>query len=253
MEDRIQKDNKKALPKFMAVIVTAALIGGVLGFLASLAAHGARVEAIPQLLTDFLRAVAPYLIPAIWIPVILIQFLMEKKVRAMLSSWDGEDEDIPEQIDRKLDILLTVHNVAMGLGYLAFSIEPTLGLSGGPMSDAAMFLEFIVMMAVIVYVQKRTVDLSRTLNPEKQGSVFDMKFCEKWNNSCDEAEKKIQGEASFKTFLIMNRLLISAWAVLFFLNMLFPIGFMAFFLVLGIWIAMQLIFNLTAMKLSRHK
>lgn len=248
MEETIKKDNKKALPKFLAIFLASALAGGLIGGFTCMAADGRVITQIPQMLTAFLKATVLYIIPVVWIPVILVQIFTEKRARAMMASWDGEDDQIPEQVDHMLDVLLTVHSAAMGLGYLAFSVDFVLQVSG-----LVMLAEFFAMLVVLMYVQKRTIDFSRTLNPEKKGSVFDMKFCKKWHDSCDEAEKKLQGEAGFKTFMVMNRLCIAAWAVLFFLNILFHIGLLPFFLVMGLWITAQLVYNITAMKLSRHQ
>lgn len=251
MEDTIKKDNKKALPKFLIIIFTAGLVGGILGSLASMASDGAVIQAIPRIFKEFLKSTALYVIPVIGIPVILLQIFVEKKARVMMDSWDGEDDEIPEQIDHKLDLLLMIHGLAWGISYLAFSAGAVLLDKGVQM--AFMLMEFFIIMAALMYMQKRTIDFSRRMNPEKQGSVFDMKFCEKWNSSCDEAEKKLMGEAGLRTFMIMNRLLVILWAVLFILNILLPVGLLPFFLVIGIWITMQMIYHIVVMKLSRRR
>ena len=48
---------------------------------------------------------------------------------------------------------------------------------------------FLASVAVLVVLQQKIVDLERRINPEKRGSVYDMKFQKTWMDSCDEAER----------------------------------------------------------------
>ena len=50
------------------------------------------------------------------------------------------------------------------------------------------------MIALIVFIagnflrmklQQMTVDFQKIMNPEKQGSVYDLRFQKKWEESCD--------------------------------------------------------------------
>ena len=43
---------------------------------------------------------------------------------------------------------------------------------------------FLASVAVLVVLQQKIVDLERRINPEKRGSVYDMKFQKTWMDSC---------------------------------------------------------------------
>ena len=73
-------------------------------------------------------------------------------------------------------------------------------------------------------LQSRVVDLTRRLNPEKQGSVYDIRFREKWLASCDEAERLRIGQASYAAFQAGSRASLLVWVAALVLNALLPIG-----------------------------
>ena len=59
---------------------------------------------------------------------------------------------------------------------------------------------FLIAMACIILLQQKVVDLTRSINPEKKGSVYDLKFQKIWFTSCDEAERAQIGQASFQAY-----------------------------------------------------
>ena len=60
----------------------------------------------------------------------------------------------------------------------------------------ALFLVSVVM--IWWCTSRRWWTLTRRINPEKQGSVYDTKFFEKWVDSCDESEQRQMGQAAFQ-------------------------------------------------------
>ena len=63
MKDNVQKDNRKALPKYLLALLLAGSFGGLLGFLLGFAGHSGFSAHVAELLNTFLAAVTPWGIP----------------------------------------------------------------------------------------------------------------------------------------------------------------------------------------------
>jgi len=84
------------------------------------------------------------------------------------------------------------------------------------------------------------------LNPEKQGSVYDVKFSKKWFASCDEAEKQKIGEASYATYSIMNLIYEFVAMVFMIVGFFYPIGVLPLTTVCLLWMAQVIIYAIKA-------
>ena len=79
-------------------------------------------------------------------------------------------------------------------------------------------------MFAVIAVQRRIVDLTRRINPEKQGSVYDFQFRKKWLASCDEAERQRIGQAAYRSYAVTTYACLFVWLALVLVNVLVPIG-----------------------------
>lgn len=111
--------------------------------------------------------------------------------KGLFESWDGEEETVMDRAEEKLSWGLLVISVQMVLD-LFFFPAGTIGQGLGALWSV---LLFVVSLLGLVLAQQKIVDLTRKMNPEKQGSVYDPKFQKKWFESCDEAEQKQIGQA----------------------------------------------------------
>lgn len=258
MNETIQKENRKAFPKFLLIMVAAGLCGGIAGYFCSMIGYfgsGAGEVQLGEQFSQWLAgAVQPlilWLLPVLTAAILVYSLIMHRKVRQLRASWDGEEEETPDRIDLLLDRTSTTLSLSMPVAYLFFS----LGFLYGDVASDYLILagELLIYIAVDMAFQRRTVDLIRTMNPEKQGSIFDSHFCRKWQESCDEGEKKKMGEAAMKTFLIMTRVYAAAWAAMIFLNLIFGIGLMPMAVVLILWFISSAVFCISSMKLEHGR
>jgi hypothetical protein len=89
------------------------------------------------------------------------------------------------------------------------------------------------------------------MNPEKQGSVYDMKFHKKWLDSCDEAEQRQIGQAAYHAFRVTRMACLVLWLVLMLLDLPFGFGPLPALAVLLLWGVMQISYALECIRLSR--
>lgn len=246
MDENIKKDNKKALPKFLMIMIAAALSGGLLGFFTAFFLREDTVALLSGGIRSWANLLGPWLLPVMICIVLAVNFPVMRSVRRLRASWDGEDDRIPDVIDRKTDGLLVLQNICMGLMYLVYSINVVYNKNLGVL----LAIQFLAGIFVTIWMQKRTVDFVRSMNPEKQGSIFDMKFCKKWIDSCDEGQKRIQGEAAIHTLRVMVPACFILWALLLLFQLFAGEGILSSLAVITLFIISQLTNWLQVRRLS---
>ena len=222
MKDKVARDNRKALPKFLLMIGAAALVGGVIGFFSAMAADGFSGEALQARVEAALTALVPWGLPVCAAVLLIPAAVLLGKARAQFTSWDGEDEDVGLRIEEHLNVVMLLGTLAMivGLFFLSLGMLYAMG-SLGLLANTAFFM---VDMVAIVILQQKVVDLTRRMNPEKEGSIYDRKFRKKWFESCDEAERAQIGQASYQAFQATSGICMVLWLVLLLGGLFYPTG-----------------------------
>lgn len=229
------------------------LLGGVLGFFAGLAGGIASdlhlADSVEAWLTGVLQAAAPWENPCYLrrSAGYLLGFYLSAK--RLYMAWDGEDETLPDQVDRKLIIRCSA------LPWQPFwtSSLSRVGVLYTDSGRMALLIvgEMLVSVALVVLVQQKIVDLVRRMNPEKQVSVYDSKFQKKWYDTCDEAERSQIGQAPYQAFQAANQAAcIALWLVLLLLSYVLPIGLLPMAAVLLIWAVLQVSYILACIRLG---
>lgn len=105
--------------------------------------------------------------------------------------------------------------------------------------------------AVCVVLQQKLVDLTKRLNPEKHGSVYDTKFRKKWLDSCDEAERAVIGQCAYKAYQAVSQACLALWLVFLLGGMFFDWGFLPVLAVCIIWGVGQSVYSYWCLKLDK--
>lgn len=254
--EEIKNANRKALPKFILIMATLLFAGFVLGFLASkygISALGGTLKSAGAFfgtyIAPWLMAATAVIMPAICIPV----YLSAKK---QIDAWDGEDEELYLAIDRKLSAGMWISNASLILSYFFMAASYSGGID---MFDdgykTAMFFVAVVSLFVIIFemlmIGQKCVDATKSINPEKKASFYDMKFQKKWMEDCDEAEKILIGKCAFKSYAATNKVCAVSAGVLAVGALLFDIGFLPSLAVCVIWIVNLSVYCREAIKYSR--
>ena len=246
----VKKDNRKALPKYLLILFVAAIFGGVLGFAAGWVGHDNISEVIAAAVADGLTAAAPWALLATSAVSLAVIRWLYRSAKALFTGWDGEDDDTMDRADEKLNwaLLLTAAQLVLDMFFFAVA------QSGRGMAALWSGLVFIVSAFALVFAQQKIVDLTRRMNPEKKGSVYDVKFKKKWFESCDEAEQKQIGQAAYKAFNVMSTACPILWVVLLMLSYAFHIELlMPTFVVCFIWLLLQVSYCLECIRLGKRK
>ena len=246
----VKRDNRKALPKYLLILFVAAIFGGVLGFAAGWVGHDNLSEVIAAAIADGLTAAAPWALLGTSVVSLALILWLYRAAKALFTGWDGEDEAVMDRADEKLNWALLLTAAQMVLDMFFFAVAQ----SAHNMTALWSVLFFLVSIFLLVFAQQKIVDLTRRMNPEKQGSVYDTKFKKKWFESCDEAEQKQIGQAAYKAFNVVSTACPILWLALLVLSYAFNFELlMPTFIVCFIWLLMQVSYCLECIRLGKRK
>ena len=249
MNEQIKKDNRKALPKFLLILVVCMLLGGVVGGLSVIVSISDVSIVVREGIARGLTVIAPWGIPVVSVVLLVPAFCFLRQAKKALTAWDGEDEETSERIELLENRVMLLSNVTLLLDIFFFSVAFIYDIQGVLLTVVL----FLLSMGLCTFFQQKVVDQIRVMNPEKQGSVYETKFQKKWIDSCDELERRQIGEAAFKAFQAGNVTCIVLWMVLIVSHIIFATGLLPIVVVLVIWGVMLLVYQVTASKMGRRK
>ena len=188
--DAAKQENKKALPRFILVVVCSLVLGGILGIaLVSLSLENfqAALDAAALFFTNHVAAWLLIALPVIEFAVCLPIYFSAKK---RLAAWDGEDEAVSSEAEARLSVCIWITGLCTVLAFflLAAMFAGFVQNAGTPrMMPRPLFFgglaAFLIDLFAPMMLQQKLVDLTKRLNPEKKGSVYDTKFQKKWYES----------------------------------------------------------------------
>ena len=254
--EQIKKANQKALPKFILFCVIGGLVGGIMGYLVATNGLDAMSGDIKEVISKYVVLTAPWLMLALAVILPAVTVPYYRKAKKQLALWDGEDEEISDDIENKLSIVQWFTSGSLIISYFLIAASYAGGITmfenvKSMIEFAVAIVAFLAIMAEVVIIQQKSVDSVKVMNPEKTASVYDIKFQKKWLDTCDEAEKIIVGKCAFKAFNVTNSVCSILAIILALSALMFGIGFFPSFLVCLIWIINVSIYCKECLKYSK--
>lgn len=127
--NEIKKANRKAMPKFILIMVISAIVGGTMGFFSAKYGLDALAGSIKAIGEFFGMYLAPWVMLAIALIVPVVSVPLYKNTKKLLSTWDGEDEAEKIMIGKcafkaysATNIVCTVLAIVLALCSLIFGI-----------------------------------------------------------------------------------------------------------------------------------
>jgi len=150
--DEVRAANRKALPKFLLLTLVGAVIGGVTGYCA--ARYG--LDQLSGVLADasafFGTRIAPWLMVALAVVTPAVCIPMYRRAKALLASWDGEDEDVSSVIDGKLSAALWLSSASLVLAFFLIAATYSVGFASfdSRESTVLIFIGIAAFLAILV-------------------------------------------------------------------------------------------------------
>jgi len=251
MNDNIKKDNRKALPKFLLIILGSAVGGALIGT-ASVILYGPASDFLGKV-TVFLSMLS-HIIQLFWVAICaIVGFALYFMGKREYAKCDPDSDDATAKADKLLSWAMLISICGIIISCFWFTATMT-----SPWLEKEMLITAVIglLAGVVVFTvhQKVCVDQMRRMNPEKRGSVLDSGFSQTWLDSCDEAEQQIIYKSAYKAYKWCTYACMAAWfiIVLFYVNTEQG-GLLPTFLVLGIWLVQTIVYMLESMRLEHKK
>ena len=255
--DEIRQANRKALPKFLLIVLGSVVFGAVIGFASDFILFEAGQENVADALSGLgtgLAKAAPWLLAACGGVELISGMILYRKAKAIVRGWDGEDETVPERAEKPLNLALWISSMAMVAAFFLMTAAYSAGMVSK--SDAFGMLggvaAFSAVMAITIILQQRLVDLVKRLYPEKKASVYDTKFQKEWFAQCDEAEKAQIGESAYHAYNAANKTCMALWLVFTLTALFLDTGILPVLAVCVIWAVTQSVYCWWANRLGSH-
>lgn len=255
---------KKAQKSFAIRITICMIAGGILGFLCALSTDLLREKLTEIAKTIFLKLpmlqvyIFPWIMLVFSIVCVAINAFFIKKGKLQIATWDGEDNEHINIADSYLNKVSLISNIQLIIIQILFSIV-TYNLMKHLQSKWDCIITFItvgiyfISLFSTVIQQNHLVKLAKQYAPEKKGSVYDIKFQDVWLASCDEGERHIIYEASFKTFRFMNKVFSICLTIAIIAGMFLPIGILCAVIIGILWLIMTCCYVRETTKLESRR
>ena len=251
-----KREQRKIILKFVLILIVSMLLGAAASFgLGVLDGSGMLLEL--GNVWQVLGMTVPYIFLFANLLTAIVAIALCARGKKEIEAWDGEDEGI-EHTERRLSYSLLLANTMMVLNFLLFSAS--VEASNHAVQDQLKFrllmgslVIFVLSYVWIIYVSGRVVKLEKQINPEKKGNIFDTKFQKQWIASCDEAEKQMIYQCGFRAYQVGHTVCMLLWVVSLLAQMWLGTGVFPVVCICVIWLAMMVSYQLTSLRLERHK
>ena len=244
--------------KFMGIMLLCFIGGGIGGFASAFLEDRITFDVLE--LRKVLNNIVPIVFGVLNVVGFLVAFVIYFKAKKMADKWDGEEEEAIDMIERLLNypVLISTAIVIVNFPFQAILMELS-GLTGEDSLVECGYMYyvgttfFVVGLVLKMVIDKLVVDLEKRLNPEKRGSVFDMQFSKRWEESCDEAQKQQIYKAGYKAFGAANIGCMVMCVITMIAQLSFKTGIFPIICVCAIWLVLNVAYCIAAMKLEGHE
>lgn len=259
--DRNKKENRKALKVFIPVIIACALIGALVGGFSSTETAREMAVKLSDVCGTVMYAAAPYMVIIIIISGLAAGLIYYRAAAAIIKNSENEkDEDAQYELyvkaDEKISGGIMIVGVSEILSLLFFSIMIAYieaYIEHNASIYTAAIAVFVVGNFVRLKIQQIMVDFQKMMNPEKRGSVFDLNFRKKWEESCDEMEKMIIYKSAYNAYKTAMNACGIVFIVLMLCSFIFDYGPVPAAAVGVIWLSIVIAYYREAMRLGKDK
>lgn len=210
--EETKKTNKKYMLRGILILLACYAAGILCGTFVSWMQNRVSTPTFTEWLSNRSGQLIIILLVGIDLITLVLGLPYSGRIHRNVLCWNGDDENIAENIEKDLMETCNVTNILCVILMLLFGI----GLSGS-YADIRIFPFIVVFWAIgiatVIFIQNRANKDNQLMNPEKSGSVFDLKFNDKQVKQMDEGERRILYQASYKAFRAVNITAFILWAV----------------------------------------
>ncbi len=256
----ILAEDKRRKKSFFLLLALSMLVGGMVGFAMGFTRYSlgdiqAAVEAAAAVVNE-----GSCYANLVLVCVELLLFLpLYRSSRRLYAAWDGEDEAVINKIESRLELatgIVSVNKVLV-LVFTVLSAQSMVRMTDDGLFPVHMAVCFhagwILALIFMMSAKKMAVNFEKEINPEKRGSVYDMRFQKKWFDSCDEAEKLKVYRASYASRRVTGIVCTCLCFFCMFGTILWGLGPLPMCIVGTIWVTDTIAYCVAGYRLSRGR
>ena len=119
--DEIKQANRKALPKFLLFAIVCAVVGGGIGYYSGYGVAKGETDKLIGIMKEaglfFGEYIAPWIMVAMAVIVSSVCIPIYVNAKKLLCAWDGEDDGVSSEIERKLSVVIWITTAALIVSY----------------------------------------------------------------------------------------------------------------------------------------
>ncbi len=258
-----QENKTKSVKRFSVKMLLAMVFGGVLGGLFGIFMYYFHGN-LEVFLTTWPKVIQSILAPGMLvvdvISVLAGEICLRKlgKVCERIENAEDEEADLVSYQEEKYGAILQCVNVISQV-FCIFLLANgyQMGYIESSNKNATNFLiACILFIACFFYdgiVQARYIKLLQKVHPEKRGDVSSIKFQQQWLESCDEAEKEVIYQSSYKTYVFMNRAIGLLLIITMVSHLFFKTGIMAILVVGVMYLILVMKYSFSCVSLRKNR
>ena len=258
-----QENKTKSVKKFSVKMLLAMVFGGVLGGFFGIFMYYFHGN-LESFLTTWPKVIQSILAPGMLavdvISVLAGEICLRKlgKVCERIETAEDEEADLVSYQEEKYGAILQCVNVVSQV-FCIFLLANgyQMGYIESSDKNATNFLiACVLFIACFFYdgiVQARYIKLLQKVHPEKRGDVSSVKFQQQWLESCDEAEKEVIYQSSYKTYVFMNRAIGLLLIITMVSHLFFKTGIMAILVVGVMYLILVMKYSFSCVSLRKNR
>lgn len=258
-----QENKTKSVKKFSVKMLLAMVFGCVLGgfFGVFMYCFHGNLEVFLTTWPEVIQSIlAPGMLVVDAISVLAGEICLRKlgKVCERIETAEDEEADLVSYQEEKYGAILQCVNVISQV-FCIFLLANgyQMGYIQSSNKNAVNFLiACILFVACFFYdgvVQARYIKLLQKVHPEKRGDVSSGKFQQQWLESCDEAEKEVIYQSSYKTYIFMNRAIGLLLIITMVSHLFFKTGIMAILVVGVMYLILVMKYSFSCVSLRKNR
>lgn len=253
----IETEDKKAKKIFALIMIGAGIVGMLVGISAALIEEvSLPMDEIFERMRNLMVYVIPVLAVLLNIVIFSICFIWLKKIDQLYQNWDGEDEEADRIMDQGLDRVNATSTIFMIVIMFLYGAE-FFFFNRGEFSVTNLILfavtSIVFMIGLFggVTILKKSVNYAKLLNPEKRGSIYDLNFTKKWEDSSDEREMFTRYKAGYQAYKTTQITCMILWVLFLFMEGAFKTGLLPMLITTVLWLVCTISYIAAANKLEK--
>lgn len=178
-------------------------------------------------------------------------FRVERLIRTETELLDQDQDTDP--VNYQIEAWTIYTNI---LGYLIFIVSTVLyafSLTGPGESEAFSIVPFILLSVFLAVYSIAYVKQAQRRDPSKKGDPVQFRFHRDWMESCDEAEREMTYQASYRSMRVLGWAIPICFLLAIWGHIMFGTGLMAIFLMGVLWCTVSLSYLFAKLKLLKTK